>query len=66
MFTLNKKFLLIVRFLMTLTVTILTTGCANRPESIASSYISHERYIDSSCVTLTAQLEDAKDSLIKF
>jgi hypothetical protein len=61
MFTLNKKFLL-----MTLTVTILTTGCANRPESIASSYISHERYIDGSCAVLTTQMADARANLAKF
>ena len=61
MFTLNKKF-----SLMILTATILTTGCANRPESIAASYMSHERYIDGSCAVLTTQMADARASLAKF
>ncbi len=59
MFTLNKKFLL-----MTLIVTILTGGgCANRPESIAASYMSHERYINGSCAVLTTQMADARAKL---
>lgn len=58
MFTLNKKFLL-----MTLIVTILTAGCANRPESIAASYMSHERYIDGSCAVLNTQMADARAKL---
>ena len=59
MFTLNKKFSLII-----LTVIILTTwGCANRPESIASSYMSHERYIDGSCAVLDTQMADARAKL---
>ena len=61
MFKLNKNFLL-----MTLIVTILTGGCANRPESIASSYISHERYIDGSCAVLNTQMSDARANLAKF
>lgn len=41
-------------------------GCADRPESIVSSYISHERYIEGSCVKLAAQMIDARANLAKF
>ncbi len=50
---------------MILTVTILG-GCANRPESIAASYMSHERYINGSCAVLTTQMADARAGLAKF
>ena len=61
MFILNKMFLLMI-----LTATILTTGCANRPESISASYVSHERYIGNSCAILSEKMSDARANLAKF
>ncbi len=61
MFALNKSILLMI-----LAATILTTGCANRPESISASYISHERYIDNSCAVLNTKMSDARAELAKF
>jgi len=35
--------------LITLSITVLTIGCANRPESISAAYTSHERYMELDC-----------------
>lgn len=61
MFTLNKSILLMI-----LASAILTTGCANRSESISASYISHERYIDNSCSVLNTKMSEARALLAKF
>jgi hypothetical protein len=61
MFTLKKVFLL-----TGLAATILTTGCANRPESIAASYISHERYSGQSCDQLSAAMANARAELTVY
>lgn len=45
---------------------IFVTGCANRPESIASSYISHERYMGNDCIKLSTQMADERANLAKF
>jgi len=49
--------------LAALSATILTTGCANRPESIAASYTSHERYMESDCAQLSATMANARAEL---
>jgi len=41
-------------------------GCANRPESISASYISHERYDGLNCSQLNAKMSDARAELTKF
>lgn len=46
--------------LSVLVSSVLVTGCANRPESISASYISHERYIDNGCKVLNAKMSDAR------
>ncbi len=48
------------------TAVFLISGCANRPESIASSYMSHERYIDDTCEVLSTKMSDARNELAKF
>jgi len=42
---------------------IITAGCANRPESIAASYVSHERYIESNCAQLATTMSNARAEL---
>ena len=39
------------------------SGCANRPESIAASYVSHERYSDLTCEQLSSTMANARDEL---
>lgn len=42
---------------------LLINGCASRPESISASYVSHEKYIDDDCTTLTTKMADARNEL---
>ena len=42
---------------------LLLANCANRPESIAASYVSHERYSDLSCQQLSSTMANARDEL---
>jgi len=60
--TILKKTILLI----TLSATILVTGCANRPESISASYMSHERFIDNDCSKLATLMGDARADLQKF
>jgi len=39
------------------------SGCANRPESIAASYVSHERYSDLTCEQLSSTMANAREEL---
>lgn len=41
------------------------SGCANRPESIRSSYVSHEKYMDEDCMKLATKMSDARAELSK-
>ncbi|RUA06331.1 MAG: hypothetical protein DSY43_02225 [Gammaproteobacteria bacterium] len=59
---LYKKFLLI----SILVLSVFVTGCANRPESISASYMSHERFIDNNCQVLTTKMLEARSNLAKF
>ncbi len=59
------KVIKISTLLSVLVSTILITSCANRPESIAASYISHERYMNNDCVRLATQMGDARAELAK-
>jgi outer membrane murein-binding lipoprotein Lpp len=45
---------------------VITTGCANRPESIAASYVSHERYMESSCAQLATTMSNARAELATY
>lgn len=40
-------------------------ACANRPESIAASYVSFEKYMDSDCPGLATRMSDAQATLAK-
>jgi hypothetical protein len=41
-------------------------GCANRPESIRASFVSHERFSELNCSQLTTKLADTRSELDKF
>ncbi len=58
----KKAINLVIFFLVVLGL----NSCANRPESIRSSYISYERYIDNNCTTLATKMSDARAELAKF
>ena len=54
-------------FLLTaLSAAILTTGCANSPESIAASYTSHERYMELDCTQLASTMSNARAELAVY
>lgn len=46
--------------------TAMLGGCATRPESIAASYVSHEKYTDMDCTQLATRMTDARAELDKF
>jgi hypothetical protein len=43
-----------------------TFGCANRPETIRASFVSHEKYADLNCTELAASMAGARAELDKF
>ena len=45
---------------------IITSGCANRPESIAASYTSHDRYMENSCDQLATTMSNARAELATY
>lgn len=47
------------------TLAIVSSACASRPESIAASYVSHEKYIAGDCARLATQISDARAELSK-
>lgn len=49
-----------------LALSVITTGCANRPESIAASYTSHDRYMESSCEQLATTMSNARAELATY
>jgi hypothetical protein len=49
--------------LSTIAATLLMQGCANRPESIAASYTSHERYMELDCTQLASTMSNARAEL---
>lgn len=51
-------------YVTVLSVAILS-ACASRPESIAASYVSHEKYSSNDCTQLSTYLSDARAGLQK-
>lgn len=45
---------------------LMLLGCAKRPESISSAYISHEKYTHMECTELNTKMADAREVLSKF
>jgi hypothetical protein len=55
------------KMLLTSSLILITlTGCANRPESIRASYVSHEKYTHLDCEELVTQLVTARKKLTEF
>lgn len=54
------------KLLLSLVVVASVAGCANRPESIRASFVSHERFIDLDCAQLGAKLADTRAELDKY
>lgn len=42
------------------------SACANRPESIRASYVSHEKYGHLDCTQLTTKMSDSRAELDKY
>ena len=55
-----------LHLLTALSATLLITSCANRPESIAASYTSHERYMDLDCAQLSSTMVNTRAKLAEF
>ena len=47
-------------------VLALTAACANRPESIHASYVSHEKYAYLDCPALALKLSETKEELARM
>ena len=48
------------------TAVALLSACANRPESIHASYVSHEKYSNLSCADLASRKGDTRAELEKY
>jgi hypothetical protein len=46
--------------------TMSLTACANRPETIRASFVSHEKYADLNCTELSTRMMDTRAELDKF
>jgi len=53
------------RTVATLTACLLGAACANRPDSIHASYVSHEKYMELDCPSLVARMSSTRDDLAK-
>lgn len=56
----------ITKFGLLAAALIVVTGCANRPESIRASHVSHEKYTQLECPALTTKLADTRAELDKY
>jgi hypothetical protein len=45
---------------------IVIAGCANRPESIRASHVSHEKYTHLDCTGLATKMADSRAELDKY
>ena len=52
--------------LVVLASSVIASGCANRPESIAASYTSHDRYMENSCDQLATTMSNARAELATY
>lgn len=55
-----------LRTLSILALALAVTGCANRPESIRASHVSHEKYTHLDCTQLATKMTDTRADLDKF
>ncbi len=54
------------KLILTILISYLLSNCASRPSSISASYVSHEKYMDYSCVQLATKMSDAQGELQKY
>jgi hypothetical protein len=47
-------------------VLLLMAGCANRPETIHASYVSHEKFTHLDCLGLSLEMNSTKSELEKY
>jgi hypothetical protein len=52
-----------MKTILTVTLLALLSGCANRPETIRASYVSHERFVGQDCGALLVKLTDSRREL---
>lgn len=55
-----------MKTILTLAMATLLAGCANRPETIHASFVSHERFMDMSCIQLTNKMSSTRAELGRF
>ena len=48
------------------TAMVSLVACANRPESISASFVSHERYVHLECTDLARRMAEARAEVDKF
>lgn len=53
-------------FTLAVFVTLALAGCANRPESIRASFVSHEKFIHLNCAELATRMADTRAELEKY
>lgn len=54
------------RFALAVVAAMTFVGCANRPESIRASHVSHEKYTHLDCTALATRMTDTRADLDKF
>jgi hypothetical protein len=52
--------------LLAVFATATLVACANRPETIHASYVSHERFMDLDCEQLVGKLASSRADLVKY
>jgi hypothetical protein len=52
--------------LVVIVASVSLVACANRPETIHASFVSHERFIDLSCDQLVGRLASTRADLDKY
>lgn len=55
-----------ITYFALLSVVLLCTSCAPRPESIKASYVSYEKYTGLTCEELNAKMSDTRAELDKY
>ena len=51
--------------LLAVAVATFASGCATRPESISSSYVSHEKYAGQQCANLAEHMAETRAKLVE-
>lgn len=56
----------VTKLVLTSVVALSIVGCANRPETIRASFVSHEKYTALDCTQLATRMVDTRAELEKF